>query len=299
MSITAIAPYKYDGLNFKDKAFNGWKNANFPFTNGFYPRILHSILFRYDIFPTLRKKETRLIFVQPVSLYFDASISVLSHNVIPYIWDCWPYYYDKLERWLTKHKVEIAVFSSDQERKEIQKRLPQLKTIHCPEAIDTSAYQKGKDLQSRPTDVIEFGRNNNIITGLDKKEKIRYINTSLYSERPSDEKFAELLANAKIAICFPKSITHPNIAQGVETLTQRFWEAMVSRCVPWGHCPKELSDLIGYNPVIEYKDENQLDEMLCNIERYQSLVDRNHETAIRIGDWNKRMQYLHDEICIL
>ena len=53
MSITAIAPYKYDGLNFKDKAFNGWKNANFPFTNGFYPRILHSILFRYDIFNIL------------------------------------------------------------------------------------------------------------------------------------------------------------------------------------------------------------------------------------------------------
>jgi hypothetical protein len=60
-----------------------------------------------------------------------------------------------------------------------------------------------------------------------------------------------------------------------------------------GHAPKELVDLIGYNPVVELDTDHsaeQVQEILAHIEDYQSLVDKNRETAIRMGDWTVRMR---------
>jgi hypothetical protein len=295
--IKAIQPYIYEGLNFKDKAFLGWKEAKYPTTKGFYPRFLHWLLFRRDIFPTLWQGEARLVFVQPVSLYFDAGISVVSHELIPLIWDCWPCYYDKTEQWLKRHHIKTAIFTSKQEKQEIQKRIPHLKTIHCPEAIDTALYHEGKELKFRSIDVFEFGRANNVIGDFAGKNNLTWVNTAKINKRLSNEELSKNLSNAKITICFPKSITHPEIAQGVETLTQRYWEAMVSKSILWGHCPKELSDFIGYNPVVEFKEEKQVLDILSNIEQFQPLVDKNRETALRFGDWKERMKMIHDGIC--
>ena len=118
----AVSPYIYNGLNFKDKAYNAWRKLGFQTERGLYPRILHWLLFRIDIFPTLYLGDARLIFVQPVSLYFDAGTSVLTHEVIPFFWDCWPCYYDKVEKWLKRHKVKTAIFTSSQEMEEIKRR---------------------------------------------------------------------------------------------------------------------------------------------------------------------------------
>lgn len=299
MRITkAVAPYIYDGLNFKDKAFKGWKDAGFATTKGFYPRFLHGVLFRHDIFPTLWKGEARLVFVQPVSMYFDASVHVISHEIIPFIWDCWPCYYDMTERWLKRHRIKTAIFTSSQEMREMQRRIPDLDAIHCPEAIDTELYKKGADLNERSIDILEFGRSNYRILNICPDNALKHIDTSTISPRVTDDAFINLLSDSKVAVCFPKSITHPDIAQGVETLTQRYWEAMASRCILWGHCPKELSDFIGYNPVIEYENDCQLQDMLSNTEKYQALVDKNRHTALQSGDWKTRMKHLHDKICI-
>jgi hypothetical protein len=93
-----------------------------------------------------------------------------------------------------------------------------------------------------------------------------------------------LYAHAKVAICFPKTTTHPDRAGGVETLTYRYWEAMASKCVIVGQCPRELVDLLGYNPVVE-ADPNQpldqlLDGILLRIERYQRFADRNYDCLL-------------------
>ena len=60
-----------------------------------------------------------------------------------------------------------------------------------------------------------------------------------------------------------------------------------------GHAPRELVDLIGYNPVIELDKANpnvQIQDILTHIDDYQELVDKNRETALRLGCWDKRMQ---------
>ena len=92
----------------------------------------------------------------------------------------------------------------------------------------------------------------------------------------------------------PKSLTHPEIAQGVETLTQRYWEAMLSRMIIVGHAPQELIDICGYNPVIELSGDctesmSLIKDIIANVDKYQSMVDRNYYIALEKGLWNIRM----------
>ena len=68
---------------------------------------------------------------------------------------------------------------------------------------------------------------------------------------------------------------------------------MLSRIVMVGKAPKELIDLIGYNPVIDmdFSDPNsQILGILDHIEDYQDLVDKNRQTALEKGDWSLRIR---------
>lgn len=305
--VKAVQPYIYKNqLNFKNKPFEAWAKLGGQSLKGWYPRLLHWLLFRYDIFPTLwqSKKEARLVFVQPVSLYFDAGSSVLMHEVIPFIWDCWPKYYDIMEKWLRRHKVKTAIFTARQEMEAIKKRIPELNVIWCPEAVDTSLYKEGKQLKDRTIDLLEFGRSNGAAvffsnTEHTEKKDFNHVCTKvggkyLYTEN----QLYSLMGDAKITICLPRSITHPHDAEGVETLTQRYWEAMLSRMVIIGYCPKELLEICGYNPIIELDDlagYGGVNGLINNIDCYQELVDRNRATALKKGKWKLRMMEMQCE----
>lgn len=95
-------------------------------------------------------------------------------------------------------------------------------------------------------------------------------------------------------------MTQPEVAGDIETLTQRYWECMFSRMVMVGHAPQELIDFIGYNPVIELNDKISAEELIADviehIEDYQSLVDKNRETAEKMGSWEMRMKWLMGEL---
>lgn len=108
------------------------------------------------------------------------------------------------------------------------------------------------------------------------------------------------MGNAKVTIALPRSITQPEIAGDIETLTQRYWECMFSRMVMVGHAPQELIDFIGYNPVIELNDKISAEELIADviehIEDYQALVDKNRETAEKQGSWDMRMKWLMSEL---
>ena len=75
---------------------------------------------------------------------------------------------------------------------------------------------------------------------------------------------------------------------------------MLSRMVIIGHCPKELEELIGYNPVIEcdYSNniQNKINDILNNIETYQLLVNKNREYALKYGDWKERMKKIYNKL---
>lgn len=306
--VKAVQPYLHSGhLNFKQAPYNAWMKLGGQTVKSYFPpRLLHGLVYRIEIpsFNIARrllanKDEAILIFIEPVSLQFDTFPYYVTNEIIPFIWDCWPCYYDKMEKWLKKHKVKTAIFTSNQEMEELKKRVPNIHYIHCPEAVDISLYKPGKVLKDRSIDFLEFGRSNERVLGKDfsKLKVVNHVCTKIGNQFIySNEQLYDAMANAKVTICLPKSITHPQIAEGVETLTQRYWEAMLSKIVIVGHCPKELEILIGYNPVVEIsnlddprKAQEQILNTLEHIETYQDLVNKNREIALKMGGWKTRM----------
>lgn len=292
-TIKAVAPYQHPGfLNFKMAPYEAWVKCGGQVVPAYYPsRWLHGLAFRYEL-PTLWKNKTQahLRFVEPVSLSFDTFPDYARYEIIPMVWDCWPCYFEKMCRWIKKYKVRTAIFTSSKTTERIQARFPEMNVMWCPEAVDTSMYGGGRPLKEREIDVLEFGRNSNVnVNG-----SLNYVCTKVDGKFIfNNEQLHDAMENAKITIALPRSMTQPKVAGDIETLTQRYWENMLSRIVMVGHSPKELVDLIGYNPVIELDIKHtgeQIIKILASIEEYQSLVDKNREIALKMGDWILRIK---------
>ena len=282
----AVSPYEYPaGGNFKMKPYNAWKNVGGETVEGHYTKLLHKLLYTFDCIPTLRQKsdEVRLCFVQPYSLYFDTWHSVMTHEVVPFVWDCWEEFDDKLCSWIKRHNIRRCVFTSQISADRIVRRLPYLHVLVITEGIDTEDYDKGEQLTNRNVDLYYYGRQPAVVNKTD------YRDLTVLAHGSNDE-FVDRLRNAKVTIAVPRCDVVPTCH---ETLTQRFWECMLSRMVMVGRAPKELTDLIGYNPVIDIDYNHlygQIKDITSNIERYQPLVDRNRETALRLAPWELRMR---------
>ena len=298
--VKAVEPYVYpDGINFKHKPFEAWMRCGGKTAAAHYPfRLLHGLFFRYELSSFYKRKdEARLRFVQPWSIRFDTFPDYAFYEIIPFFWDVWPANFENAVSWLKKYKVKTAIFTSSQVAERMQGRFPDMDVLFLPEGIDTTVYLQGKELKERTINLLEFGRN---------KEgyfKSPFPDNFNYLHRKNDHSlvfhtFQELiygLADSQVTVAFPKCDTDPNEAGDIETLTQRYWESMLSRCVIIGRAPKELIKLLGYNPVLELENGHETEQVLdivAHIEDYQELVDKNCETALRLGDWTLRMKKL-------
>ena len=317
--LKAVSPFIHPGfLNFKMMPYEAWKRNGGEVAKAHYPwRWLHGAAYRWEL-PTIWKsrKEARLRFVEPVSLKFDSFPDYARYEVVPMFWDCWPRYFEMTCEWLRKHHVKTGIFSSRMTAERIQERFPEMRIIWCPEAVDGSVYQKGKLLKDRTIDLLEFGRSNEKVLPAGALEKafdaslgdadgknssLNHVCTKQNGKFIyTNEQLYQAMGDAKVTIALPRSMTQPEIAGDIETLTQRYWECMFSRIVMVGHAPKELVDFIGYNPVIELREEISAEalirEVLKHIDDYQELVDKNRETAERFGSWDVRMEWLMEEL---
>lgn len=301
--LKAVEPYFHLGsINFKSTPYKAWKELGGQVARPLFPpRLLHGFAFRCGL-PALWHTgcEARLMFVEPVSITFDTFPYAATHEIVPFIWDCWPRYYDRMEQWMRRHRVRTAIFTARQEMEAMQQRLPEVRMLHCPEAVDAALYSAGKPLAERNIDLLEFGRSNVKVIGNMETVGIRHVST-LKDGRYiySNAELFSAMADARVTLCLPRSITHPKLAEGVETLTQRYWEAMFSRMLIVGHAPQELVDIVGYNPVIELDTRNparQIAHLIAHIADYQPMVDRNREAALAKGEWKQRMQRLMDRL---
>lgn len=229
-------------------------------------------------------------------------------EIIPMLWDCWPAKWEQLEHDLRLMQCRLCFITASDVVGEMSKRLPNIKFVYVPEGVDVNDYQEGSSLCNRPVDVYELGARHNyyhkklIDSGIGERYKL------VFSSKPSKGlsvlydnwyTFTSKIPDAKIVISFPLSMRNPYDDGNVDTLTIRYWEAMLSRCVIVGHCPQELANLIGYNPVIEADFFNtgvQLCEILENIEKYQELVNRNRQTALEFSPWINRMEIIRSNI---
>lgn len=226
------------------------------------------------------------------------------HEIIPWVFDSWPNLRERIAAMLRRNRVKIALFTARQSAEYFKEHLG-IDAIWLPEACNPDLYRPEKPLRDRPTDVLELGRkydryHSQITPRLEQLKK-----SHLYEKIKGQlifsgaEALTEGFANAKISICFPSSITHPERSGNCETVTLRYFESMASKCLIVGRCPAELIDIMGYNPVIDADLDNaaeQIETILSNIESYQDMADRNYQAVLEKGVWDVRVKQLLAEL---
>ena len=295
-TIFAVAPYIYQGINFKHQPYEAWCKLGGRIAASHYPfRLFHSLAFKWEL-PLFwnNNKEARLRFVQPVSVKFDTFPDYCFYEIIPFIWDCWPNYFELTCNWLQKHKVKTALFTSSQTAERMKERFPQMNLLFVPEGIDASEYSKGKPLSQRTNLLYEIGQGKRcFLKSQYPKEYERLSSLPVDGLIPDKKSYIEALCNAQVTVTFPRCDLMPEETGDIETLTQRYWEAMLTRSVIVGRAPKELTNLIGYNPVIDLDKKNpieQIEDILAHIDDYQDFVDRNRQLALEKGEWQVRVR---------
>jgi len=222
-----------------------------------------------------------------------------------YCYDCWPENFDKWEFLLRRFRTDVAFFSARSSAEEFALRIPTLKTYWIPEATNPSEYVGYKALQQRSIDVLELGRRfpafHEAVTSSLAAAQRRHLYESVPGRIvfPTRQELVNGLADSKLLICYPASVTHPERARQVETVTHRYFEGMASRCLLVGHAPQELIELFGYNPVIEVLPANAVGgiaDLLADISVFQSLVDRNYESVVKHGTWLTRARQMRNII---
>lgn len=211
------------------------------------------------------------------------------YEIIPFMWDLWPDNYEDFRRFVVRNRVKIVFCSSSQSTEWVRLNCPDVRAVWIPEAIDVASFPMGPSLSKRSIDVLCYGRK---VPAMEAA--LHNLSRKYRCETNAGRTFDDLtktLRDSKISICYPLCDTNPAKAQGVETLTQRYWEGMLSGNLMVGRAPKELIDFCGYDPVVTLGDDplRQLGDILEHIDDYQELVDRNRKFAEGHADWTTRI----------
>lgn len=221
----------------------------------------------------------------------------LFHPLVSYSFDLWPDTWDSWEKVFQYNRPRIAFVSAKVPMEEMKRRVPDTDFRWLPEAVDPIEFNHSLPLVSRPIDVLEVGRtfrsfHERIREPLALARKVHQFPVSgLIAPTPYRE-VVSTYGRAKTTVVFPRVTSHPEQAQDVETSTFRFFECMASKTLMFGHCPQELMEIFGYNPVVEANlvnpAEQLLRDILPRISDFQTLVDRNH--AAVCSTWNVHHQ---------
>jgi len=227
------------------------------------------------------------------------------HNRSIYLFDAWPHDYDKIVSFVETFKINFVFVSASQSAKVLNGILGNRTIVNwVPEGINPQEY-KFNSFENKNIDVLALGRKydlyhekilpyfeNNAVTYLYEKVKGQLI---FFSR----QEFINGLANAKISICVPSSITHPERSGNVETMTIRYLQSMASKCLVIGHAPKEMIELFGYNPVIEIDmDEpvEQIKTILSKYSNYIEFVEKNYKTVCKHHTWLNRWTIIKNSL---
>ncbi len=229
-------------------------------------------------------------------------------DMVTWSFDCLPGKYEAWEALFRRHRIRVAFISAKAAAEELDRRLADTRVVWLPEAADPTEYLPGRPLVARKTAVVELGRRFDTYHGLiwqylyDSGLPHLYVGAGGRNIFGSRDDLAAGLADAKISVCFPGSLTHPQESGGLETVTHRYFESIASGCLIVGRAPAELIELFGYNPIVEADLTDpvaQLEDVLQNLDRYQALVDKNYARLLEVGTWASRarqlLQYLAEE----
>jgi hypothetical protein len=226
-------------------------------------------------------------------------------ELIPFVWDCFAPDYPLWDGFFERHRVRLAFFTARQSCEHFRRARPAMTSAWVPEATDASEFDPGRALASRRIDVLEFGRRYDAFHAAVAPDLVRAGRVHLYERVKgavvfkARADFVRGLADARISVCFPSSLTHPARSGPVETATHRYFESMASGCLVVGRAPQELIDVFGFNPVIEAELDRaaaQLRALLEDLPAHQDRVARNLEAVRRVGVWDARVPLVLDAL---
>jgi glycosyltransferase involved in cell wall biosynthesis len=265
---------------------------------------LAKLFFKNNIRNRNKKRNAIIVTANGSTLFRESFPYFYSYEIIPMLWDVWPGKWDILYKDIIRLNCNLLFVTVRSMANKISQDLG-IKAYWIPEGIDLKSFNKGADLKERHIDLYEMGRQmlnlHVFLVQLFNDDKIKGYYRNLYNKDGSlsrlafetTEEMQKTLSDIKIVVSFPQCDTHPQIAGNLETLTQRYWEAMLCRCLIIGRAPQELIDLIGYDPVVNIdwnSPSMQIEEILKNIDDYQLLVDKNYNSAIKFASWEMRIR---------
>lgn len=276
----------------------------------FFKKVILKLLFRstnllYKL-SFLRGSKKEINFAALMGLTFDFLLPCFyfSGSNYVYMFDAWPRFHWMIAKYAQFLNIKIIFFSSREVTKRFNKLNSGVKGMWIPEGIDTNAYLS-LPYNSKDIDVLEFGRKYDLYHDLIKEELEKSGKTHLYEIKKGqvifkkNEDFLKGLARSKITICVPSSITHPERAEDISTMTLRYLQSMASKCLIVGIMPEEMKELFDYMPIIEIDMSNpsgQLMYLLDNFDSFTSLIERNYEEVKKSHTWNIRTRKILDII---
>lgn len=215
---------------------------------------------------------------------------------VAWLFDAWPGSHEDLCLYVTKYGLTHLFVTASQVAEVLGGRLEHCRVEWMPEPLVDLGFASVPWNEKSDT-VIQFGRkfdpyHEALMNGLGGAS-FNYEYERIKGEvvHKTTEEFVRALGRAKISVCFPSDVTHPERAGGVSTLTQRFLQSMASGCVIVGQSPPELVRLFGYDPVVPADRDDpvgQIEHILSFPEKWLESVERNqfevksHTVAQRI-----------------
>ncbi|MEZ0092393.1 hypothetical protein [Streptacidiphilus sp. EB129] len=226
--------------------------------------------------------------------------AAVSGAVVPYCWDVWEPQWDLWVRRLRPLRPPVVFTTASQSARFLARALPASRVIHLPEATEVARHDPQRPLVARTIGVLELGRRyqmwHDIVRAAVPEDAPRchvYERPGRRLVFPDESALRRGLSNTVVSACFPSSMTHPQRAGSVQTLTHRYLESMASGCLLVGHAPPELVRLMGFNPVVEVDwraPAEQILDILHAPHRWQPHVDRALERLREVGDWSMRVR---------
>lgn len=218
-----------------------------------------------------------------------------------YLFDAWPVHHEMIRQFVQMHHLSFVFVSSSQAAARLKDMSESSIFSWVPEGVDPNKYRHSQ-YAAKDIDVLELGRkydvyHDHIVKALEDDGRVHlYEKTKGKLIFSTGEDLADGLARTKISICVPSNITHPDRAGDVETMTVRYLQSMVSKCLIVGHAPEEMVELFGYNPVVEIdmeKPAQQIRDILENFTDYIPLIEKNYTETLAHHTWNNRWQQMH------
>jgi hypothetical protein len=252
------------------------------------------------------KREEVNRFCVVMGIEFDKCILAFLYNKYNsvYFFDAWVHNHDKIEEFIKLAGVTNVFFSSRQVTEMFRSKQLKCNFYWVPEGVDTAVY-KFNDYSKKDIDVLCFGRkydalHNKIEAGLAQRG-ISYLYEKQKGKLVFDGRssFIDGLARAKISICIPSDITHPERAGAISTMTIRYLQSMASKTLIVGYMPEEMKELFDYCPIVEVNMKDPLEQLLGilgNFNSYIPLIERNYRFINEHHTWGTRWNNIRDII---